>query len=100
MSQFGKLTSNVQIEQLHEILKPYLVSGVKLLLLLIRLLTRSLYHSLLFFLQQQLRRMKENVEKSISAKEEIIIDVPLSAIQKKLYEELHKKNFDVLKAGE
>ena len=43
--------------------------------------------------------MKENVEKSILAKEEIIIDVPLSAIQKKLYKALLEKDFAILKGG-
>jgi hypothetical protein len=43
--------------------------------------------------------MKENVEKSILAKEEIIVDVPLSAIQRKYYRALLEKDFSILKTG-
>jgi SNF2 family DNA or RNA helicase len=40
--------------------------------------------------------MKENVEKSIIPKEETIIEVELTTIQKRYYRAIYEKNFSVL----
>ncbi|TPX32804.1 hypothetical protein SmJEL517_g04133 [Synchytrium microbalum] len=46
-----------------------------------------------------LRRLKEDVEKSIPVKEETIIEVELTTMQKKWYRSILEKNFTWLKAG-
>lgn len=43
--------------------------------------------------------MKENVEKSIAAKEETIIEVELTTIQKQYYRAIYEKNFHFLSKG-
>jgi SNF2 family DNA or RNA helicase len=43
--------------------------------------------------------MKEDVEKSIAPKEETIIEVELTRIQKKYYKAIYEKNFEHLAAG-
>lgn len=40
--------------------------------------------------------MKEDVEKSIAAKEETIIEVELTSVQKKYYRAILERNFDNL----
>lgn len=67
LRDFGNLRDASQVTKLHEILKPYL-----------------------------LRRMKEDVEKSLAPKEETIIEVELTTIQKKYYKAILEKNFDHL----
>jgi SNF2 family DNA or RNA helicase len=67
---FGDLKDSEQVTKLHEVIKPYL-----------------------------LRRMKENVEKSIAPKEETIIEVELTTIQKKYYRALYERNFSYLTKG-
>ena len=68
--KFGNLTETKQVEDLHTILHPYL-----------------------------LRRMKEDVEKSIAPKEETIIEVELTTIQKKYYRAIFERNFSSLNMG-
>ena len=46
-----------------------------------------------------LRRMKEDVEKSLKAKEETIVEVELTNIQKKYYRGILEKNFSFLSKG-
>lgn len=70
LDKFGDLKDAAQVEELHKMLKPYL-----------------------------LRRMKENVEKSIAPKEETIIEVELTTIQKKYYRAIYEKNFQFLNRG-
>lgn len=70
MRDFGNLKDANQVATLHSILKPYL-----------------------------LRRMKEDVEKSIAPKEETIIEVELTTIQKKYYKAILERNFQHLNAG-
>lgn len=54
--QYGELGRSAQVEELHKILKPYL-----------------------------LRRMKNDVEKSLPPREETIIEVELTTLQKQFY---------------
>ena len=68
--EFGELKETEQVEKLHDILRPFL-----------------------------LRRMKEDVEKSIAPKEETIIEVELTGIQKKYYRAIYDKNFSSLNIG-
>ena len=70
LKEFGELKETEQVEKLHTILRPYL-----------------------------LRRMKEDVEKSIAPKEETIIEVELTGIQKKYYRAIYDKNFESLNTG-
>ena len=46
-----------------------------------------------------LRRMKEDVEKSLKAKEETIVEVELTNIQKKYYRAILERNFAFLSKG-
>jgi len=46
-----------------------------------------------------LRRLKEDVEKNLAAKEETIIEVELTNIQKKYYRAILEKNFSYLCKG-
>ena len=46
-----------------------------------------------------LRRLKEDVEKSLKPKEETIIEVELTNIQKKYYRAIIERNFDFLSKG-
>jgi chromodomain-helicase-DNA-binding protein 7 len=70
LKEYGDMKSSEQVNNLHTILKPYL-----------------------------LRRMKEHVEKSIAPKEETIIEVELTTIQKKYYRAIYEKNFTFLNKG-
>lgn len=46
-----------------------------------------------------LRRLKEDVEKKLAPKEETIIEVELTNIQKKYYRAILEKNFSFLSKG-
>jgi len=70
LEQFGELKEHSQVTELHEVLKPHL-----------------------------LRRMKENVEKSIAPKEETIVEVELTVTQKKYYKAIYERNFGFLAQG-
>lgn len=70
LDSFGELTNSAQVERLHTELKPYL-----------------------------LRRMKEDVEKSLAPKEETIIEVELTVLQKQYYRAIYEKNTDFLSRG-
>lgn len=70
LEEFGELKEASQVEKLHDILRPYL-----------------------------LRRMKEDVEKSIAPKEETIVEVDLTPMQKKYYRAILDKNFQSLNMG-
>ena len=67
---FGDLSNAEQIENLNKILKPFL-----------------------------LRRMKEDVEKSIPPLQETIIDIEMTTLQKTLYRALYEKNKNMLNKG-
>lgn len=67
---FGSLSSAADVERLQTLLKPLM-----------------------------LRRLKEDVEKSIPVKEETIVEVELTTIQKKYYRSILEKNFSWLKQG-
>ncbi|KAI8828551.1 SNF2 family N-terminal domain-containing protein [Chytriomyces cf. hyalinus JEL632] len=67
---FGNLKSAGDVERLQALLKPLM-----------------------------LRRLKEDVEKSIPIKEETIIEVELTTMQKKWYKSILEKNFTWLKQG-
>lgn len=68
--KFGSLSDAQQVKDLHNILKPYL-----------------------------LRRVKEDVEKSLPPKEETIIEVALTPIQKKYYKAIYERNTMFLMKG-
>ena len=66
-ADFGDMKDAAQLEKLHGELKPYM-----------------------------LRRMKEDVEKSLKPKEETVINVELTALQKKYYRAVYDHNTAVL----
>lgn len=66
-AEFGDLKSDTQVEKLQTVLKPMM-----------------------------LRRLKEDVEKNLAPKEETIIEVELTNIQKKYYRAILEKNFQFL----
>ncbi|XP_025076427.1 chromodomain-helicase-DNA-binding protein 8-like isoform X4 [Pomacea canaliculata] len=67
---FGELKTENQVDELKEILKPMM-----------------------------LRRLKEDVEKNLAPKEETIIEVELTNIQKKYYRAILERNFQFLSKG-
>jgi SNF2 family DNA or RNA helicase len=69
-ARFGTLTTSNQVTELHASLRPYL-----------------------------LRRMKEDVEKSIPPKEETIVEVELTSIQKQYYRAVLEQNRSFLNRG-
>lgn len=70
IEKFGQLENAKQVSDLHLLLKPYL-----------------------------LRRVKEDVEKSLPPKEETIFEVFLTPIQKKYYKAIYEKNTSFLFKG-
>lgn len=84
---FGELKEVEQVEKLHGVLRPFLVCRMFIF-------TNGclIYH-------MQLRRMKENVERSIAPKEETIVEVELTTLQKKYYRAIYERNFTFLKKG-
>jgi chromodomain-helicase-DNA-binding protein 7 len=70
MKKFGDLKDVKQVAKLHETLKPYL-----------------------------LRRIKEDVLKSLPPKEEIIVEVALTSIQKRFYRAIYERNTSFLYKG-
>jgi len=68
--EFGDLNTAEQVARLHEQLRPYM-----------------------------LRRVKEDVEKSIPPKEETIVDVELTTLQKKYYRAIFERNRSFLNMG-
>ncbi|KAL3860710.1 hypothetical protein ACJMK2_010796 [Sinanodonta woodiana] len=69
-AEFGNLKTEEQVEKLKSILKPMM-----------------------------LRRLKEDVEKNLAPKEETIIEVELTNIQKKYYRAILERNFSFLSKG-
>ena len=67
VQRFGDLKDSSQVAQLHGLLKPFL-----------------------------LRRVKEDVEKSLPPKEETIIEVSLTAVQKQFYRAIYEHNTESL----
>lgn len=70
MKEFGDLKCETQVQKLQALLKPMM-----------------------------LRRLKEDVEKSIAPKEETIVEVELTNMQKKYYRAILEKNFSFLSKG-
>jgi SNF2 family DNA or RNA helicase len=70
LDQYGDLKTKESIDELHEEIRPYI-----------------------------LRRLKEDVETSVPPKEETIIEVELTADQKKYYRALYEKNVKFLYKG-
>ena len=70
MSEFSDLKTDTQVNKLQAILKPIM-----------------------------LRRLKEDVEKSLAPKEETIVEVELTNTQKKFYRAILEKNFEFLYKG-
>ena len=67
MDQYGDIKSKDRIDELHETIRPYI-----------------------------LRRLKEDVEKSVPPKEETLIEVELTVLQKQYYRALYEKNVKFL----
>ena len=70
LEKFGNMTDAKQVNDLHTLLKPYL-----------------------------LRRVKEDVEKSLPPKVETILEVSLTPIQKKYYKAIYERNTAFLYKG-
>jgi SNF2 family DNA or RNA helicase len=70
LEKFGEMTDAKQVNELHSLLKPYL-----------------------------LRRVKEDVEKSLPPKEETILEVSLTPIQKTFYKAIYERNTSFLYKG-
>ncbi|PRP87395.1 chromodomain helicase hrp1 [Planoprotostelium fungivorum] len=70
MAEFGQLEASEQVSKLHALLRPHM-----------------------------LRRMKEDVEKSIPPKEETLVEVELTSLQKKYYRAMLERNRDFLNKG-
>ncbi|CAH0475327.1 unnamed protein product [Peronospora belbahrii] len=70
LAKFGDLHEAQQVADLHKMLKPYL-----------------------------LRRVKEDVEKSLPPKEETIVEVELTPVQKQWYRAIYEKNTAFLNRG-
>ncbi|GLE06032.1 hypothetical protein PINS_up015243 [Pythium insidiosum] len=71
LSSYGELKDSSQVETLHSELRPFL-----------------------------LRRMKEDVEKSLAPKEETIIEVELTVLQKQYYRAIFEQNTEFLAVRE
>ena len=67
LGQYGDIKSNEKVSELHETIRPYI-----------------------------LRRLKEDVEKSVPPKEETLIEVELTVLQKQYYRALYEKNLKLL----
>lgn len=67
MDQYGDIKSKERVDELHETIRPYI-----------------------------LRRLKEDVEKSVPPKEETLIEVELTTLQKQYYRALYEKNLKFL----
>ncbi|KAF4137717.1 Helicase conserved C-terminal domain [Phytophthora infestans] len=70
LAKFGDLHEAQQVADLHKMLKPYL-----------------------------LRRVKEDVEKSLPPKEETIVEVELTPVQKQWYRAIYERNTSFLNRG-
>ena len=70
LKKFGDMQNAEQVQNLHEVIRPHL-----------------------------LRRMKGDVEKSIPPKEETLIEVELTTVQKQYYKAMLEKNRDFLAKG-
>lgn len=67
IEKFGNISDKETIDELHTLIQPYI-----------------------------LRRLKEDVEKSVPPKEETVIEVELTLIQKQFYRALYEKNVEFL----
>lgn len=67
IERYGDMKSKERIDELHEAIRPYI-----------------------------LRRLKEDVEKSVPPKEETLIEVELTVLQKQYYRALYEKNIQFL----
>eukprot|EP00804_Cyclotella_cryptica_P025678 CCRYP_002891-RD/>CCRYP_002891-RD protein AED:0.05 eAED:0.05 QI:284/1/1/1/1/1/17/975/2223 len=67
MEKYGDIKSKERVDELHETIRPYI-----------------------------LRRLKEDVEKSVPPKEETLIEVELTTLQKQYYRALYEKNLKFL----
>ena len=67
LEKYGDMKSKERVDELHESIRPYI-----------------------------LRRLKEDVEKSVPPKEETLIEVELTVLQKQYYRALYEKNVQFL----
>lgn len=70
LDKYGEMKSKERVDELHERIRPYI-----------------------------LRRLKEDVEKSVPPKAETLIEVELTVLQKKYYRALYEKNVQFLHKG-
>jgi SNF2 family DNA or RNA helicase len=71
IDRYGNMRNKDQVEELHTLLRPYI-----------------------------LRRLKEDVEKNLPPKEETIIEVELTVLQKQYYRALFERNIGFLSRGD
>eukprot|EP00934_Nitzschia_sp_Nitz4_P009022 Nitzschia sp. Nitz4//scaffold97_size77645//18109//25086//NITZ4_005513-RA/size77645-augustus-gene-0.24-mRNA-1//1//CDS//3329560641//9012//frame0 len=67
LERFGEMKSKERVDEMHQVIRPYI-----------------------------LRRLKEDVEKSVPPKEETLIEVELTTMQKQYYRALYEKNVSFL----
>ncbi len=70
MEKYGNMKSKESVDGLHSVIRPYI-----------------------------LRRLKEDVEKSVPPKEETLVEVELTLVQKQYYRALYEKNVQFLHKG-
>lgn len=68
LDRYGSMQGKQRVDELYDIIRPYM-----------------------------LRRLKEDVEKDLPSKEETIIEVELTALQKKYYRAIYEKKIDFLR---
>lgn len=95
LAEFGDLKSDTQVEKLKA------VSRDLICCLLCQLSSVVKTCDVLFQVLKpmMLRRLKEDVEKNLAAKEETIVEVELTNIQKKYYRAILERNFSFLAKG-
>ena len=71
LGRYGNMRGKKRVDELLEVIRPYI-----------------------------LRRLKEDVEKDLPAKEETIIKVELTTLQKKYYRALYEKNYEFLQQNQ
>jgi chromodomain helicase DNA binding protein 8/chromodomain-helicase-DNA-binding protein 7 len=94
--KYGDLRRAEDVASIQETLRPLMVGGFFDLPSGLLLFLTSFCNFTLFL---QLRRLKEDVEKTIPIKEETIVEVELTTIQKGYYLAILQKNFAFLTKG-
>lgn len=96
-AEYGDLKTKEQVDKLQASLRPYMLRYEPNCNILQVLDARICQHHPLTCLH--CRRMKEDVDKSIPLKEETIVEVELTSMQKKYYRAILDKNREFLYRG-